>query len=129
MRITADPPLPLTVFSKELELAIIIGKEAIPEVLVSEGQPAPNRHLILGLVQSVMLAIEERDSDTVVFREGRSIWLCRAGEKKDLSRGLVIGKSWDGQFGVLAPCDWRDARQLARQAGRWFTGTVRLDVP
>lgn len=129
MRITADPPLSLAVFSRDLELAILIRAGAIPEMFVPDGKPAPDRHFALGLVQSVTVAIEERDSDTVVSKEYRSIWLHRNGETKELPRGLVICKSRDGQFGVVAPFDWKDARKLAREASRWLTGTVRLDVP
>lgn len=129
MRITTDPATLLPVFLEDLYLVILARDGMLPEVSVAEGTPAPDRHLVLGLVQSAVLAIEERDPETVVCKEYRSILLHRSGETKELAHGLVIGTSRDRSFGVLASCDWKEARRVARQTLRWFTGTVRLDIP
>lgn len=129
MRIITDPPPSLGVFSNDLELVIVVRENANPEVFVPEGTPAPDRHLVLGLVQSAVVCVEERDAETVVSREYRTIRLFQPGKTIDLSAALVIGKAGNGRFGVLVRGDWKQARQLARQGLRWFTGTVRLDVP
>jgi hypothetical protein len=129
MRITTDPATLLPVFSEDLYLVILARDGTIPEVSVAEGTPTPDRHLLLGLAQSAVLAIEERDPETVVCKEYRSILLHRSGETKELVHGLVIGTSRDRSFGVLASCDWKEAIHVARKTLRWFTGTVRLDIP
>lgn len=100
-----------------------------PEVFVRDGLPRPDRHLLLGLVQAVSMAVEERDPESVVFIESCSIRMERAGLLKELGSSLVIVRAEDGGIGVLAVGDPADARRRARRAVRWFTGTIRLDVP
>lgn len=129
MRITTDPPPSLPVFSRDLELVIVIREDSVPEVFVEPGAPAPDRHLILGLVQSAVVGVEERDPDTVVSKEYRTIRLSQSDRTVDVYAALVVGKALDGRFGVLVSCDWKQARHVGRRALRWFTGTVRLDVP
>ena len=55
--------------------------------------------------------------------------LQRAGEEKDISPGLAIVRTEEGQFAVLGVGDLSTMKRLTRNALRWFTGTIRLDVP
>ena len=129
MRLSIAPSLSLPQFDDELEIVILICQDSLPEVLYAEGLPRPDKHLLLGLVQTVVMAIEEQDSESVVSMENCSVRVDRAGEWKDVSAGLVLVKSREGRLGALVRVDSATGRRLARQAVRWFTGTIRLDVP
>ncbi|MBM3298774.1 MAG: hypothetical protein FJY85_02325 [Deltaproteobacteria bacterium] len=129
MRLLASQPMTLPVFLAELELVVLLREEKIPEIHLDDGLPTPDRHLLLGLVQSACVAVEEHDSESVVFVERCAFRLSGSGERRELASGLVIAKSVDGGFGVVAAGDYRVARSVARQAVRWFTGRLRLDVP
>jgi len=111
------------------ELVIRIEEDRPAEVYVGEGLPRPDRHLLLGIAQTVLVAIEEMDPECVAVMEACAIKLARAGEIKEFNPGLVIVKVRDGKFGALVVGDSRMALRLARQCMRWFTGTIRLDVP
>lgn len=127
LNISPNPPNPF--FGDELDIVILIGEDRLPEVFPGEDQPRPDRHLLLGLVQAVSMAIGERDPESVVFLDDGSVQLDRSGESTDVAAGLVIAKSGCGRFAALVLGDPTAAGRLARQAVRWFTGTVRLDIP
>lgn len=129
MKLLVSPPPPLPVFSQDLELVILVQEESIPQIFVEEGVPRPDRHLLLGLIQAVSMSVQERDPESVVCTENCAMRLDRSGDLRQLEPGLVIVRSKEGRFGVLAASDHSSARRLARQALRWFTGTIRLDVP
>jgi hypothetical protein len=129
MRLTIDPIPTIPQFNCELEIVILITQDRLPEVFGAEDLPRPDRHFLLGLVQTAAMAIGEQDPESVVFVENCSMQLDRAGESKDVAAGLAVVKNREGRFGTLVVGDWTTAGRLARQAVRWFTGTVRLDVP
>jgi hypothetical protein len=129
MRLFLDPSPSLEVFSQDLQTIISVEGENPPEVFVRDGLPRPDRHLLLGLVQAVSIAVEERDPESVVFMESCSIRIERAGLLKDLAPSLLIVRAEDGSVGALAIEDPAEARRRARKVVRWFTGTIRLDVP
>jgi len=131
MKISVEPMLSLAVFSEDLQCIICIGDDdgAVPEVYVDEGVPRPDRHLLLGLVQSILMAVEEADAEAVAFRQSCTVRLERPDETKDLNPGLIVVRSVSGKFGAVTTADPKDARRLARRAVRWFTGTIRLDIP
>lgn len=129
MRLIVDPTPALALFQQDLGLIICVRDGLAPEIHVKGGLPKPDRHLLLGLMQTVAVAVGEMDRELVDFVETRSIVLDSDAGSMALLPGLVIARSTNGEFGVLAPQDTRQARVLARQALRWFTGTIRLDVP
>ena len=129
MRLTIKPNPPIPQFGAELEIVIIVDDVGIPEIIVESGLPRPDRHLLLGLVQSVSLLIEEQDPESVAIMESCSVRLDKANEEKELEPGLLIVKTKEGRFGALIVGDSIVARRLARRSVRWFTGTIRLDVP
>lgn len=129
MRLTIEPKPPLPQFSSELDLVIFMDDGRAPEIFVREGSPRPDRHLLLGLVQIVSVAVQEQDPESVVRMEHCSVRLERTGEVKDLKPGLVIVRTGEGRFGVIGVGDSSTVKRLTREILRWFTGTIRLDVP
>ncbi len=129
MRLLIDPLPTLPLFSLDPELVIRFAEDLPPEVYVEEGQPRPDRHLLLGIAQSVLVAVEEMDPESVELMGTCAIKLDRANQIKELDAGLVIVKVRNGRIGALVVGDSRLALRLARQAVRWFTGTIRLDIP
>ena len=129
MRLFIDPPARLTVFDKELHLVISASEKGPPEIFVKKGLAQPDRHFLLGVVQAAAMAVEERDREFTAFMEAASLTLENAGSVKELSNGLIIAWSEDGSIGGLAVPDPGSARRLARELVRWFTGSIRLDIP
>jgi hypothetical protein len=129
MKLLVDPLPSLPLFSLEPELVIQIQEDRPPEVYVEEGLPRPDRHLLLGIVQSILVAVEEMDPESVELMSTFTIKLDRAGAFKELGVGLLIVRVRDGRFGALIAGDSLLARRLARQGVRWFTGAIRLDIP
>ncbi len=129
MRLIVDPIPSSILVDKDLELVICVQDGQSPEIYVKEGLPKPDRHLLLGLIQTVAVAVSERDPELLVFMDARSMVLKTESASRPVPPGLVIARSQDGAVGVLATQDTQQARVLARQALRWFTGTIRLDVP
>lgn len=131
MNIYSRPMPCLSVFSEELHLVVHIGNDdaAVPVLYAEEGLPRPDRHLLLGMAQAVLMAIEEADPETVAFLGPCTIELKRSGETKSLHGGLIVVRSESGKFGALTTATPREARRLAGKAVRWFTGAIRLDIP
>jgi hypothetical protein len=129
MNLRVEPPVLLASFDSDLELVVCIGAERPPEILTDRGQPKPDRHLLLGIVQSLVMAVEERDEDLVAFHGWRTISLNVDGQSRELACDMLIFRTMNGRIGAVAPEDVAVARSLARKALRWFTGTIRLDVP
>lgn len=129
MRLLIDPLPSLPLFLLDAELVIRFAEDLPPEVYIEEGHPRPDRHLLLGIAQSVLVAVEEMDPESVELIGTCAIKLDRANEIKELGAGLVIVRVRDGGFGALVVGDSQLALRLARQAVRWFTGTIRLDIP
>lgn len=129
MRLLIKPPPSLPIFSHELELVISVSEERAPEVFVKEGFAKPDRHFLLGIAQSMALALEEADPEFTAFMETESIILENVGSIKALPHGLIIARDEQGYLGGVAIPDSRVVRRLAREMERWFTGTIRLDVP
>ena len=129
MKLLIDPLPQWSLFSTDLELVIEHRESGIPHVHLGQGVPRPDRHLLLGIVQSIVLAVQERDSESVVIADSMTVRLESSEGARTLETGLVIVRARDGRFGALACGDWQTARARAREALRYFTGTVRLDVP
>jgi hypothetical protein len=119
----------LALFTKELELVVTVDESAIPEIYPREGQPMPDRHFLLGLVQTAGVLLEERDPESVAVLKQCSIRLERGETVISLDSAFVIVRPVDGRLGVLAVGDWQTARRLARKAVRHFTTAIRIDVP
>jgi len=129
MKIVTEPSTSLPGLSEDLQLVIRIAEDEAPEVFLQEGSPKPDRHMLLGIVQSVTVAVEEKDPDIVRFVRPCAIRLERDGDTRVFDSGLVIARSDGGAIAALVMVDPQAGRRLARQALRWFTGTIRLDVP
>lgn len=129
MRLFIDPPAALEVFEKELVLVISASRHGPPEVFIKEGLAQPDRHFLLGVVQAVAVAVEEADTEFTAFVDADSLTLESSGFARALPNGLIIVRSEDGSLGGLAVTDTGVARRLAREAVRWFTGSIRLDIP
>ena len=66
MRLTIEPKPSLPQFSSDLDLVIVTtDDDRIPEIFVTEGSPVPDRHMLLGLVQIVSVAVQEQDPESV----------------------------------------------------------------
>lgn len=129
MRLVTEPPASLPAFTEELELVIRLGEGDAPKIYLGEDSPKPDRHLLLGIVQSVSVAVEERDPDMVRFVSPCSVRLDGSGAVKVFDSGLIIARDTQGAIAALVIGDALAGRRLARQGLRWFTGMIRLDVP
>jgi hypothetical protein len=129
MKLLVSPLPQLQLFGSELELVICLHEDSSPEVFLEDKKPRPDRHMLLGMMQTIVMAIEEMDPTFVEFAENFSLRLVRNGEERDIDSGLTIVRSVDGRYGALAEGDARQVRRLARRAERWFTGAIRLDIP
>jgi hypothetical protein len=129
MRLLTEPAAQSPLFDSELELVICLREESPPEIFLQDGMPRPDRHMLLGMIQTIVVAAEEMDSASVAFVDSCSTRLERGDEMSILHSDLIIIRAIDGRFGALAIGDKRSVRRLARRAERWFTGTIRLDVP
>lgn len=129
MRLFTEPAAQSPLLDEKLELVICLREDSPPEVFLEDGMPRPDRHMLLGMIQTIVVALEEMDSESVAFVDSCSTRLERNGEVAILDSDLIIVRSVCGTFGALAIGDRRSGRRLARRAERWFTGTIRLDVP
>ena len=123
--ITSGPP----VLRESLQLVIEIKIDSIPGVYVAQGMPRPDRHMLLGLVQTMAIAIEEKDPESVIFLRDRSILFDIDGEVREIVAPLVVVRGETGIMAALVMCEHEDARRIARKAVRYFTSTIRLDIP
>jgi hypothetical protein len=131
MKLSVQPMPSLSAFSEDLQFVIHVGDSdaAIPELYLEEGLPQPDRHLLVGVAQTVLVAVEESDPETVAFLDACAVSLETPRETKPLDRGLIVVRSTTGQFGALVTAAPSAAKRLARKAVRWFTGGIRLDIP
>ncbi|MBI4964341.1 MAG: hypothetical protein HY913_13775 [Desulfomonile tiedjei] len=129
MRLVTECPGPLPVFAEELQLVIRVDEDEAPQTYVPDGSHKPDRHLLLGIVQSINIAVEERDPEVVEFREPCTIRLEGSGDIKTFETGMIIARASEGAIGALVIGDPTTGRRLARKGLRWFTGTIRLDIP
>ncbi|MFH0824734.1 MAG: hypothetical protein V2B18_18430 [Pseudomonadota bacterium] len=123
------PGSSLSVLQEDLDLVVHFQPGPIADVYVPKGRPTPDRHYILGLVQSSVTAIREEDEEMVVRVEAGSARLLNGNDQRTFSAGLIMVRSADGLFGTAVFGDRATVRMLSREALRYFTGTIRLDVP
>ena len=67
MKLHIDPSLALDLFGQDLDLVICITESALPVVYTTENSANPDRHFLLGIVQTALIAMEELDPETVAF--------------------------------------------------------------
>jgi hypothetical protein len=128
MKIVTNPSVNFPILLEDLEIVVRIVENSLPEIYY-QGVPNPDRHMLLGLIQSSAMAIEEKDPELVYFTDFTSIELQRDDETRPLYPGVIVIRSVALHFGVLAPYDRQTSRRMARAAVRYFMGTIRLDVP
>jgi len=128
MRLVTEPPVSLPMLADELQLVIRINEDDAPQIHMRDGYLKPDRHMLLGIVQSVNVAVEEKDPDMVTFTTRCTVRLEGSGNNKTFDSGLVIARDREGAIAALVIGDPPTGRRLARQGLRWFTGTIRLDV-
>lgn len=129
MRLKISPKPDFTLLDVELDLVIALYEEKPPEVFLQSGTPRPDRHYLLGMAQTIVVAVEESDKESVIFLESGEAELQESGEARILDSNLLIVRSIEGRFSAVVFGDPHQARRLARRAERWFTGTIRLDIP
>lgn len=129
MKLIIEPPIALPALQEDLELVVVYRDSGVPEVFTPPGVPRPDRHLLLGVVQSIAFAIQEMDPESVVIAANRRVALDLDGTVKGLDPELLIVRTLDCRLGALVRGNSDDARRLARAAVRSFTAAVRLDVP
>lgn len=110
-------------------MVIALEETGIPGVYVAEDLPRPDRHLLLGMVQVIAVAVQENDPDAFEHMDSASMELRTSRESRSLTSGLIVARARDGSFGALGVGDLGSVRAVARKALRYFTGTVRLDIP
>lgn len=130
MKLRIYPPPDNEAFQKPLQLLITVEPDGRPEVYVGEDILKPDRHLVLGIAQSMAVQIEEKDPETVVFIYSAIVDLEWRQSIQRLTAGLIIARTVEeGAIAALVLGDPSSGRRLARQAIRALTGTIRLDVP
>ncbi len=129
MKLHADPSLALDLLGQDLDLVICITETTLPVVYTAESSANPDRHFLLGVVQTALIAMEELDPETVSFINCSTLALEKGDELIPLNCQLIIIRSNTGGFAVLTRTDQSLARRLIREAARRFTGLIRLDVP
>ncbi|HTY25174.1 MAG TPA: hypothetical protein VMC85_18730 [Desulfomonilaceae bacterium] len=129
MKLLIEPRPAPDIFDKELELVICVTEGIPPEIYTRAGHAKPDRHFLLGMARTALMAIQEMDPETTVLMNTNSTLLRTGDSTKPLGHELIIVKSTDGAFAALACSDAALAKRLARQAVRQLTGTIRLDVP
>jgi hypothetical protein len=129
MKLLSDLTSVSPVLRESLQLVIEIKFDSIPGIYVAQGMPRPDRHMLLGLVQTMAIAIEEQDTESVVFLRDRSILFDIDGEVREIIAPLVVMRGETGVMAALIMCEHEDARRIARKAVRYFTSKIRLDIP
>jgi len=129
MKLILHPPSSLVPFSEELDLVIEVKSSGVPVTYAREDSPHPDRHLLLGIIQRVAVAIEEKDAEIVELREHVHALLRTARETRNLEPGVIIAKTEQANLAVIAKGDMEIARGLVRRAVRYFTSAIRMDVP
>lgn len=129
MKLIIQPDPKLDIFTDDLELAILVREDQLPEILIEEGLPRPDRHLLLGIVQAITIAAEENDEDMLEVAENACMSLQSTGVKRFSEPVLVIVRARSGRFAGFFNGDRRTAKNFSKKALRWFTGTIRLDIP
>lgn len=129
MRLVIEPAPSLGILSKDVDLVIELKESGLPEIYVDLGQPRPDRHLVLGLAQCAAIAIEEQDVESTLFTMDCSIKLNRENDFVPLRGPLIVARTTDGKFGVIAIGDGTTSIRLMRRAIRYFSGTIRMDLP
>ncbi len=85
MRLFVDPDCELEVFNNDLTIVITAQEGSAPETHLSQGSPKPDRHMLLGMAQAVMFAVEESDPDMVRFMESARVVLKDGEVSKETS--------------------------------------------
>ncbi len=129
MKLLTDLIAGPAVLRDHLQLLIEIKFDSIPAIHVARGVPRPDRHMLLGIVQTMAIAIEEKDPESVAFLKERSVLLEVDGEVRETAAPLVVLRGTGGVMAALVMCEKEEARRIARKAVRHFTATIRLDVP
>lgn len=130
MKVLISPETNNELLGKPLQLVITVEPDGHLEVYISESSLKPDRHLLLGIAQSMAVQIEEKDPETVVFIDVAEVDLELHGSVQRLTASLIIVRSLEeGTLTALVRGDSSTGRRLARQAVRALTGTIRLDVP
>ena len=129
MKLHIDPPLALDLLGQDLDLVICVTETTLPVVYTAENSANPDRHFLLGVVQTALIAVEELDPETVAFINSSALTLEKSDELIPLNCQLIIIRSNTGGFAVLTRTDQSLARRLIREAARRFTGLIRLDIP
>ena len=129
MKLIIDRPTGLSLFSSDLDVVIALENSGIPEIFVAKDLPRPDRHLLLGMVQVVAVAVQENDPETFSRLDSASVELQSSAQSGSLTAPLIVARARDGAFGALGIGDLQSVRTVARKAVRYFTGTIRLDIP
>lgn len=130
MKLVCNPQASNSLFLKPLQLVITVEPDGHFEVYIPEDGVKPDRHLLLGIAQSMAVQIEEKDPDTVEFADSIDVGLDLKGSTQKLVADLIIVRTLEeGAIAALVKGDAATGRRLARQAVRSLTGTIRLDVP
>ncbi len=128
MRLTINTPIDSDFFTHKLQVVIAATKDGTPGIFFSDNLPKPDRHLLLGMAQSVLFAVQESDADIVIFADSCEVVLHSNG-LHSLNPDLLIARDEFGEYKVIAVNPKQQAKKVAGQMLRWFTGTIRLDVP
>lgn len=115
--------------AQDVEVVICIGLDSHYEILLEKDVAKPDRHFLVGLIQLCTVAVEEKDSEVVVFAPGQSVILEMNDRKNVISSGIVVFRTSKGHIRCICLHDATVGRRVMRVALRSFTGTIRLDIP
>ncbi|MDD3472422.1 MAG: hypothetical protein PHS86_06540 [Syntrophaceae bacterium] len=130
MKLRITPEINNPLLKKDLQLVITMEQDGHFEVYIPKSSVKPDRHLLLGIAQSMAFQIEEKDPETVVFAKDAIVQLDADGSVQEISSSLIMVRTLDeGAIAALVRTDSSSGKRLARQVVRALTGTIRLDVP
>lgn len=129
MHLTVSSKTSREASEEDLDLAVHVVEDEIPVILAHQGAPQPDRHLLVGLTQTAAMAVGEQDEDIYLSCPNGIAVLERGTETHEFTEGMLMVRSSAGRIKAIGLGNHENIRRLSRSALRYFTGTIRLDVP
>ncbi|MGD9819238.1 MAG: hypothetical protein AB7V04_11140, partial [Desulfomonilaceae bacterium] len=90
MKLRITPEINNPLLKKDLQLVITMEQDGHFEVYIPKSRVKPDRHLLLGIAQSMAFQIEEKDPETVVFAKDATVQLDADGSVQEISSSLIM---------------------------------------
>lgn len=129
MQLVFEPRSGIHDRGEDVELAVTVDSEAVPEVHTPAGTPRPDRHYLVGLAQSLAVAAEEEDPEMVEFIPDFTLGFLDSPNTAQLRPTMVILRFGSGRMALISAMAPNETARMMRKVVRAFTGGVRLDIP